>query len=76
MAIISSATIITSLSLFHMTLGFFFLTSPGAIADQTLVFILGEAMGLVSLRWYSGFVSRAYKICSLTREPLKSNPRL
>jgi len=46
MALISAATIITSLSLFHITLAFFFLTSPGAIADQTLVFIIGEAMGL------------------------------
>lgn len=47
MALISAATIITSLSLFHITMAFFFLTNPGAIADQTLVFIIGEAMGLV-----------------------------
>jgi hypothetical protein len=47
MAVISSATIITSISLFHITLAFFFLTSPESIADQTLVFILGEAMGMV-----------------------------
>jgi len=46
MAVISAATIITSLSLFHITLAFFFLTNPAAIADQTLVFIIGEAMGL------------------------------
>ncbi|KUJ22388.1 uncharacterized protein LY89DRAFT_704132 [Mollisia scopiformis] len=46
MALISAATIITSLSLFHITLAYFFLVSPGAIADQTLVFIIGEAMGL------------------------------
>lgn len=46
MGLISAATIITSLSLFHVTLAFFFLTNPNAIADQTLVFILGEAMGL------------------------------
>ncbi|RDW64146.1 hypothetical protein BP5796_10648 [Coleophoma crateriformis] len=50
MAIISATTIITSLSLFHITLGFFFLTSPSTIADQTLVFIIGEAMGLPSTR--------------------------
>jgi hypothetical protein len=49
MALISAATIITSLSLFHITLAFFFLTNPQTIADQTLVFILGEAMGLVHL---------------------------
>ncbi|KAI9053440.1 hypothetical protein LZ554_002398 [Drepanopeziza brunnea f. sp. 'monogermtubi'] len=46
MAIISGATIITSLSLFHITLAFFFLTSPATIADQTLVFIIGEAMSM------------------------------
>ncbi|KAH8602739.1 increased loss of mitochondrial DNA protein 1 [Bisporella sp. PMI_857] len=46
MAIISGATIITSLSLFHITLAFFFLTSPSSIVDQQIVFILGEAMGL------------------------------
>ncbi|CZT03532.1 uncharacterized protein RCO7_06106 [Rhynchosporium graminicola] len=50
MAIISGATIITSLSLFHITLAFFFLTNPNAIADQTLVFIIGEAMGLPNAR--------------------------
>ncbi|KAF8863347.1 hypothetical protein BDZ45DRAFT_670312 [Acephala macrosclerotiorum] len=50
MALISAATIITSLSLFHVTLAYFFLTSPGAIADQTLVFIIGEAMGLPNTR--------------------------
>lgn len=46
MALISATTIITSLSLFHITLAFFFLTSPITIADQTLVFIIGEAMKL------------------------------
>ncbi|KAJ5032453.1 uncharacterized protein L3040_009057 [Drepanopeziza brunnea f. sp. 'multigermtubi'] len=46
MAIISGATIITSISLFHITLAFFFLTSPSTIADQTLVFIIGEAMSM------------------------------
>jgi len=47
MALISGKTIITSVSLFHITLGFFFLTNPGTIADQAVVYILGEAMGLV-----------------------------
>ncbi|KAK3376858.1 increased loss of mitochondrial DNA protein 1 [Lasiosphaeria ovina] len=46
MALISAKTIITSLCLFHITLGFFFLTSPGSVADQALVYLLGEAMGL------------------------------
>ncbi|CCU78904.1 Ilm1p [Blumeria hordei DH14] len=50
MAIVSAATLITSLSLSHLTLAFFFLTSPMVIADQTLVFILGEAMQLPDTR--------------------------
>jgi hypothetical protein len=47
MALISSNTILTSLCLFHITLGFFFLTNPATIADQALVFVVGEAMGMV-----------------------------
>lgn len=47
MALISARTILTSISLFHVTLAFFFLTSPGTIADQAIVFVIGEAMGLV-----------------------------
>ncbi|KDN67947.1 hypothetical protein CSUB01_05818 [Colletotrichum sublineola] len=46
MAIISAKTIITSLSLFHVTLAYFFITSPATIADQGLVYILGESMGM------------------------------
>ncbi|EHA56098.1 hypothetical protein MCOR27_007622 [Pyricularia oryzae] len=46
MALISAKTIITSLSLFHITLGYFFLTSPITVADQALVWVLGEAMGM------------------------------
>ncbi len=52
MALISAKTIITSLSLFHITLGFFFLTNPGSIADQTLVYVVGEAMGLPYARGF------------------------
>lgn len=47
MALISARTILTSISLFHLTLAFFFLTNPGTIADQAIVFVIGEAMGLV-----------------------------
>lgn len=47
MALISAKTIITSLSLFHVTLAFFFLTNPATVADQALVWILGESMGMV-----------------------------
>ncbi|KAI9724372.1 MAG: hypothetical protein M1812_000440 [Candelaria pacifica] len=46
MALLSGLTLIRSLSLFHLTLAFFLLTAPQKIADQNLVFILGEAMGL------------------------------
>ncbi|KAK4462604.1 increased loss of mitochondrial DNA protein 1 [Cladorrhinum samala] len=46
MPLISTKTILTSLSLFHLTLAFFFLTSPQTIADQAVVYLLGESMGL------------------------------
>lgn len=49
MALISTKTILTSLSLFHMTLAYFFFTSPSTIADQAMVWVLGESMGMVSL---------------------------
>lgn len=48
MALISARTILTSISLFHLTLAFFFLTNPGTIADQAIVYVIGEAMGMVS----------------------------
>ncbi|KAI0482693.1 increased loss of mitochondrial DNA protein 1 [Xylariaceae sp. FL0804] len=48
MALISAVTILTSLSLFHITLAFFFFTNPAAIADQALVWVLGEATGMPS----------------------------
>lgn len=48
MALISAKTIITSLCLFHITLGFFFLTNPASLADQAVVDVIGEAMGMVS----------------------------
>ncbi|KAI1859407.1 hypothetical protein JX265_010410 [Neoarthrinium moseri] len=46
MALISAKTILTSLSLFHVTLAYFFFTNPSSIAEQTLVFVLGESMGM------------------------------
>lgn len=49
MALISAKTILVSLSLFHITLGFFLITNPGTVADQALVFVLGEATGMVRL---------------------------
>ncbi|KAI0392903.1 increased loss of mitochondrial DNA protein 1 [Xylariaceae sp. FL0594] len=46
MALISASTILTSLCLFHITLAYFFYTDPQAIADQALVWVLGEATGM------------------------------
>lgn len=46
MALISVKTILTSLAFFHITLAFFFITNPATIADQALVFVVGEAMGM------------------------------
>ncbi|KAH6847134.1 increased loss of mitochondrial DNA protein 1 [Chaetomium sp. MPI-CAGE-AT-0009] len=50
MALISAKTILTSLCFFHITLAFFFLTNPGTVADQPIVQLLGESMGLPSSR--------------------------
>lgn len=52
MALISSKTIITSVSLFHVTLGFFFLTNPSTIDNQALVYVLGESMGMPYARGF------------------------
>ncbi|KAF1987727.1 hypothetical protein K402DRAFT_353311 [Aulographum hederae CBS 113979] len=46
MALISAFTIIRGLSLFHITLAFLLLTAPAKVADQNVVFMLGEAMHL------------------------------
>jgi hypothetical protein len=46
MALISAKTILTSLCFFHITLAFFFLTNPNTVADQPIVQLLGDSMGL------------------------------
>jgi len=48
MAIVSAFTLIRSLALFHITLAFFFFRNPKIIAEQNIVFLMGEAMQLVS----------------------------
>ncbi|KAI2626324.1 increased loss of mitochondrial DNA protein 1 [Xylaria nigripes] len=53
MALISASTILTSLCLFHITLSYFFYTNPHRIADQALVWVLGEAMGLPETQYFS-----------------------
>ncbi|KAH0563004.1 hypothetical protein GP486_002437, partial [Trichoglossum hirsutum] len=50
MALISAFTIIRTLSLFHLTLAFYFLNAPRTLADQSIVYILGEAMQLPHAR--------------------------
>ncbi|KAI9894406.1 MAG: hypothetical protein M1814_003163 [Vezdaea aestivalis] len=50
MALISAFTLIRTLSLFHLTLAYYFLVSPGTLAEQSLVFLLGEAMHLPAAR--------------------------
>ncbi|KAK8254967.1 increased loss of mitochondrial DNA protein 1 [Phyllosticta capitalensis] len=44
MAVFSAFNLIRGMSLFHMTLAYYMLSAPRAIADQNLVFLLGEAM--------------------------------
>ncbi|KAJ4392587.1 hypothetical protein N0V85_006939 [Neurospora sp. IMI 360204] len=52
MGLISATTILTSISLFHITLAFFFITRPATIADQGVVWLFGEAMGLPESRHF------------------------
>ena len=47
MGLISTWTMIRSLSLFHLTAAYLFLTNPRMIVDQNVVFMLGESMRLV-----------------------------
>lgn len=47
MAVFSAFNLIRGMSLFHMTLAYYMLSAPRAIADQNLVFLLGEAMRIV-----------------------------
>jgi len=48
MGLFSAYTIIRAISLCHLTAAYFFLTSPKALADQNVVFMLGESMRLVT----------------------------
>lgn len=47
MAILSAYTLIRALSLFHITLAVFLLRDPRVVAEQNIVFLMGEAMQLV-----------------------------
>ena len=48
MVLISATNLLRSISLFHLTIAYFFLVSPSIISNQNLVYILGAAMDLVS----------------------------
>ena len=68
MAIISSANLLCSVSLFHLSIAYFFLVSPSIIADQNLVYIFGAAMDLVSRMKLMSFLcytnfSRSLQVC-------------
>ncbi|KAL7911863.1 increased loss of mitochondrial DNA protein 1 [Trichoderma velutinum] len=52
MALISSNTIITSISLLHLTLAYYFLFRPKTVADQAIVFVLGESMNMPEVRGF------------------------
>ncbi|KAL0467971.1 increased loss of mitochondrial DNA protein 1 [Neurospora intermedia] len=52
MGLLSAKTILTSICLFHITLAFFFVTNPATIADQGVVWLMGEAMGLPHSRHF------------------------
>lgn len=47
MAIFSAKTLISGFALMHISLAFFFITNPSVIKEQNLVYVIGEAMGMV-----------------------------
>lgn len=47
MALITAFTVIRVLSVFHITVAYYFLVKPQLLADQTAIIILGESMQLV-----------------------------
>ncbi|KAF2262548.1 hypothetical protein CC78DRAFT_554521 [Lojkania enalia] len=53
MALISAYTLIRCISLFHLTLATMFLKNPKLIADQNVVFLLGESMQLPTPREFN-----------------------
>jgi hypothetical protein len=53
MALISAFTVIKAVSLLHITLAYYFLVNPGLIADQNFVWLLGNAMDMVLIHFYS-----------------------
>jgi hypothetical protein len=50
MALLSSLTLIRVLSLAHLVAAFYFLVAPRVVADNNIVFMLGESMRMVRFR--------------------------
>jgi hypothetical protein len=48
MGLIGPYTLIRTVSIFHITAAYFFLTAPRKLVDQNVVYVLGESMRLVS----------------------------
>lgn len=48
MGLLSPYTLIRTVSIFHLSAAYFFLTAPRKLVDQNVVFMLGESMRLVS----------------------------
>ncbi|MCJ1296533.1 hypothetical protein MMC34_008099 [Xylographa carneopallida] len=46
MPLINSTTLITSLSILHLTIAYYLLTAPAKIAHHNLVILIGASMGL------------------------------
>jgi hypothetical protein len=53
MGLIGPYTLIRTVSIFHITAAYFFLTAPRKLVDQNVVYVLGESMRLVSLKQYT-----------------------
>jgi len=50
MGIFSPYTLIRTVSIFHLSSAWFFLSAPRKLVDQNVVFMLGESMRLVRRR--------------------------
>jgi hypothetical protein len=50
MALLSSLTLIRVLSLGHLIVAFYFLVAPRVVADNNIIFMLGESMRMVRFR--------------------------
>lgn len=61
MGLLSPYTLIRTVSIFHLSAAYFFLTAPRKLVDQNVVFMLGESMRLVSRPYQSKSTSQSPK---------------